>query len=67
MVAKPKKNFIKGAIKRPGAFTAWAKRKGFKGVTSGAIAAGIKAGGRVAKEAILARTLQRIARKRKGK
>ena len=63
-VASPKK-WIKGAIKRPGAFTKWAKGKGFRGVTGKAISSGIKKGGRIEKEAVLARTLRRIGRKRK--
>ena len=61
-VAKPrkKKKWIQSAIKKPGAFTAYCKGKGYEGVTGACISEGIKAGGKVAKRAHLARTLRRI-------
>ena len=61
-VAKPrkKKKWIQSAIKKPGAFTAYCKGKGYEGVTNACISAGIKAGGKIAKRAHLARTLRRI-------
>ena len=58
-VARPRK-WIQKAIKKPGAFTAYCKGKGYEGVTSACIQEGIKAGGKVAKRAHLARTLRRM-------
>jgi hypothetical protein len=58
-VAKPRK-WIQKAIKKPGAFTAYCKGKGHKGVTDACIREGIKVGGKVAKRAHLARTLRRM-------
>jgi hypothetical protein len=60
-VAKPKK-WMKGAVKKPGAFTAYCKGKGYEGVTDKCIEEGIAAGGRTAKRAHLARTFRRIKR-----
>ena len=56
-VARPRK-WIQKAIKKPGAFTRYSKRKGYKGVTEASIEAGIKVGGKTAKRARLARTLR---------
>ena len=58
-VAKPRK-WIQKAIKKPGAFTRYSKRKGYEGVTEASIEEGIKAGGKTAKRAQLARTLRRM-------
>ena len=53
---------MKGAVKKPGAFTAYCKGKGYEGVTDKCIEEGIAAGGRTAKRAHLARTFRRIKR-----
>jgi ribosomal protein L9 len=42
-----------------GSFTAWCKKKGFGGVTSQCIAAGLKAGGAIAKKAIFAKNAKK--------
>lgn len=59
ILAKEKK-WIQKAIKKPGAFKAYCKSKGFKGVTAECIRAGLKAGGKTAKRAALARTLRKM-------
>jgi len=60
------KNWIKGAIKRPGAFTKKAKKAG---MSTGAYAKkvtkkGSKASTRTKRQAGLAKTLRKISRKR---
>lgn len=58
---KKKKNFIKGAIKRPGAFRAKAKKAG---MSTAAYAAKEKnAPGRLGKQARLAQTLMAMGKK----
>jgi hypothetical protein len=62
MAAKPKKNWIQGAIKRPGAFTAKAKKAG-KSVAGMAAAVSknpSKYSPRTVKQANLAKTLRKI-------
>jgi len=63
-VAEPraKRKWISGAIKKPGAFTAYCKGKGYEGVTEACISGAIAAGGKAAKRAHLARTLRRMKR-----
>jgi len=62
------KKWIQKAIKRPGAFTAWCKAHGYGGVTQACIAAGKKAKStRVKRQANLAQTLKRMAKKRRKK
>lgn len=67
MAAKPKKDWIQGAIKRPGAFTAKAKKAG-KSV-SGMASAVTKNPGKYSKltvkQANLAKTLKKINKKGK--
>lgn len=58
MAVARKRKWIKGAIKKPGAFTAYCKGKGYEGVTGACIRKGIEAGGKIAKRAHLARTLR---------
>ena len=66
-MAKKKKKWIKGAIKKPGSFTAWCKRKGYKGVTAECIAEGKRSkDSTTRKRANLAQTLRGMSRK-KGK
>ena len=64
------KRWIKGAIKRPGAFTAKAKRAG-RSVQAHArhiiSSNGARYGTRTLKQAVLARTLGRISRRRKSR
>lgn len=59
MAAQKKKNWIKGAIKRPGALTAKAKRAG-KSIPE--FCAGKKTG-RTAKQCNLAKTLRKMKKK----
>lgn len=65
---KRKKKWIKGAIKNPGSFTAYCKRKGYKGVTAACIAEGKRSKDpTIRKRANLAQTLRGMSRKRKKK
>jgi len=64
-VARPrKKKWIPRDLKE-GAFTRWCEAQGYGGVTEACIVKGLAAGGTVAKQANLARTFRRIAKKRK--
>jgi hypothetical protein len=45
-----------------GSFTAWCKRNGYGGVTAQCIAAGLKAGGAIAKKAIFAKNAQKFGK-----
>ena len=58
--------WIQKAIKKPGSFTKYCKSKGYKGVTSACIAEGIKAGGKTARRARLAKTLKHGLKKPGG-
>ena len=58
MAVARKRKWIKGAIKKPGSFTAYCRGKSYGGVTGACISEAIKAGGKVAKRAHLARTLR---------
>lgn len=63
---KSKKRWIQGAIKNEGAFTEWCKRRGFGGVTQACIQAGLKSKDpTVRRRANLARTLKRLAKRKK--
>jgi hypothetical protein len=61
-VRKKKKNWIKGAIKRPGAFSAKAKKAGMS--TSAYAEAHKGDSGRLGKQARLAQTLGKMRRKK---
>ena len=64
----PKKNWIKGAVKKPGAFGAWAKRDGEKGVNKKAINRGLHARtSHVRHMAQFAKNMQALAARRKAK
>ena len=64
-VARPrKKKWIPKDLKE-GAFTRWCEAQGYGGVTEACIVKGLAAGGTVAKQANLARTFRRMAKKRK--
>ena len=59
-----KKHWIQGAVKRPGAFTAYAHRQGYNSVTGGAISAGKHSKNpRIRREANFAATMKKIAKK----
>ncbi len=60
------KKWIQKAVKKKGAFTAWAKRQGFSGVTKEAIEAGKKSSNTtVRRRAVLAETLIKLSKRRK--
>lgn len=65
---QPVEKFIQKAIKRPGAFTAKAKKAkmGVQGYAAKVLKPGSKATTRTKRQAVLARTLSRLS-KRKGK
>jgi hypothetical protein len=59
-----KKSWIQEAIKKPGSFTAYCKRKGYKGVTKKCIEEGKKSKNpTVRKRATLAETLRKMKKK----
>lgn len=60
------RNFIKGAIKRPGAFSAKAKKAGMSTsrYASKVLKKGSKASTRTKRQAALAKTLSRLRRRR---
>ena len=63
--AKDKK-WIQNAIKHPGAFTEWCKKRGYSGVTEACIQEGLRSKNpTIRRRAILARTLKRLAKRRK--
>jgi len=64
-----KKKWIKGAIKRPGAFTKKAKAAGMstQAYASKVLKKGSKADTRTKRQAALAKTLGKMRRKKKGK
>lgn len=69
MAKKYKAKWIQGAIKRPGAFTKKAKRAG-KSVgeyASSVLKKGSKASTRTKRQAALAKTFRKMARKRKAR
>ncbi|MEM2695854.1 MAG: hypothetical protein QXU09_02835 [Thermoproteota archaeon] len=60
-----KRNWIQEAIKNPGSFTAYCKRKGYKGVTQECIQEGLKSPNpTVRRRARLAKTLRKLRRRR---
>ncbi len=63
----PKKNWIKGAIKRPGAFKAKAKRAGMSTAAFArkVLKKGSRASARTKRQASLARTLMGFKKKKK--
>ena len=69
---KVKKNednkWIQSAIKKPGAFTKYCKRKGYKGVTNACIEEGLRSKNpTIRRRAALAKTLRKLGRRRKRK
>jgi len=66
-----RKNWIKPAVNRMkrkgtvGSFTSWCKRHGYEGVNASSIAAGRRAGGKIAKKAVFADNMRK-ARHAKG-
>jgi hypothetical protein len=64
-VAK-KKKWIQEAIKKPGAFTEWCKRRGYSGVTKECIEEGKRSSNSTTRRrAYLAETLSKLSKKRK--
>ena len=64
-MGKKKKKWIQGAIKKPGSFTAWCKRQGFKGVTQACIEKGKRSKNpKIRKRANLAQTLRKLTKKK---
>lgn len=60
--------WIQGAIKRPGATRAYCRRHGFEGVTEACLRKMERSGDPTLKRrAVLARTLKRLAKKRRRK
>lgn len=55
-----KKKWIQGVVKKPGAFTTYCKRLGYKGVTSECINHALKQGGHPAKMAAFAKAMRKI-------
>jgi len=67
-VAKKKKKWIQGAVKKPGAFTAYCKRQGYGGVTNACIAKGLKSRSRKTRQrASFAKKMRKIGKRRKRK
>ena len=65
---KSDKRWIQKAIKKPGAFTEWCRRRGYSGVTQACIEEGKRSKNpTVRRRAYLAETLRKIAKKRKKK
>jgi len=61
-----KKKWIKGAVQKPGSFTAWCKSQGFPGATPSCIAAGKKSKNPTTRRrANLAATLKKLPRRKK--
>jgi len=66
MARKRRRKWIKGAIKSPGSFTRWCKSRGYSSVTAACIAEGLRSKDpKIRRRAALARTLRRLARRRK--
>jgi hypothetical protein len=66
---KPAKlDWMQGAVKKPGAFTAYCKGKGYGGVTSGCIEEGkASSDPKVRKRATLAETFKKVAKEKAPK
>lgn len=63
-----KEKWIREAIKKPGAFTRYCKRKGFSGVTEACIRMGLRSKNpKTRARARLARTLRALSKRRKKK
>ena len=68
-MAKKKSNkWMQNAVKRPGAFTEWCKRRGYGGVTAKCIQEGKRSKDPTTRRrAVLAETFRKTAKKRKKK
>ena len=65
MAKKKKKDWMQDAVKHPGAFTEYCKRKGFDGVTQECINEGKKSSNpTVRKRATLAETFRKVHKKK---
>lgn len=61
-----KKKWIQEAIKNPGAFTEWCRRRGYEGVTKECIEEGKRSPNPTTRRrAVLAETLRKLAKRRK--
>lgn len=66
--SKKKSHWIQDAIKHPGSFTAWCKKQGFLGASESCIKQGEQSKNpAIRKKAALAKTLKKLAKRRKGK
>jgi hypothetical protein len=64
-MAKNKKDWIKGAVKKKGSFTSYCKKKGYKGVTDKCIKEGQKSKNpKTKKRANLAKTFRKMSKKK---
>ena len=60
------KKWMQKAVKHPGAFTAWCKRKGYSGVTQACINEGKRSKNpTIRRRAVLAETFRKVAKRRK--
>ncbi len=65
---KSNKKWMQRAVKKPGAFTEWCKRRGYSGVTAQCIAEGKRSKNPTTrKRAVLAETFRKTSRKKKRK
>jgi len=65
---KAKDEWMQGAVKKPGSFTAYCKKKGFDGVTDECISEAKASGDpTVKKRAVLAETFRKESKKRRKK
>jgi len=63
---KTGERWIQRAIKKPGAFTEWCRRRGYSGVTQACIEEGKRSKDPTTRRrAVLAETLRKISKKRK--
>ncbi|ADO44963.1 hypothetical protein Hydth_0564 [Hydrogenobacter thermophilus TK-6] len=68
MAKKSKKNWIQSAIKKPGSFTQWCKKRGYEGVNEECIAEGMKSKDpKTRARARLAKTLRGMSKRRRKK
>ena len=67
-MARRKKRWIQGAVKKEGSFRAYCRRLGFSGVTQECVERGKRSKNpTIRRRAILAQTLKRLSKRRKKK
>jgi len=65
-MARNKKKWIQKAIKKPGSFTDWCKKRGYRGATAGCIEEGMRSRNpTIRRRASLARTLRDMNKKKR--